>query len=179
MNAGIDYGMGRTNIDFESGLRYGVISMGDVMQAWSDESEGDYGKACCPKCGNDALEYEDTRESQAYHKYGRGCHDWMCERCGLIFDSADAYPEEAICYFVDTDEYTIQTCLDSDLIVTKAPYFTRASYCSPCVPGACDLNDAHEDGAECFCLGHDWFDDGVAPYPVYSVATRELVAAGA
>jgi hypothetical protein len=24
-----------------------------------------------------------------------------------------------------------------------------------------------------YCLGHDWFDDGRAPYPVYSVETGE------
>lgn len=27
-----------------------------------------------------------------------------------------------------------------------------------------------------YCFGHDWFEDGVAPYPVYSVETGELVS---
>jgi len=29
----------------------------------------------------------------------------------------------------------------------------------------------------CYCFGHDWFEDGKAPYPVYSVETGELVEA--
>jgi len=39
MSAGIDYGRGQTNIDHETGIRYGVIPVNDVLQAWSDESE--------------------------------------------------------------------------------------------------------------------------------------------
>lgn len=31
MNAGIDYGMGKTNIDQETGIRYGVINQGEVL----------------------------------------------------------------------------------------------------------------------------------------------------
>jgi hypothetical protein len=36
---GIDYGRGKTNIDLETGIRYGVISQNDVLQAWADCSE--------------------------------------------------------------------------------------------------------------------------------------------
>ena len=32
-----------------------------------------------------------------------------------------------------------------------------------------------EDGERAYCFGHDWFEDKAAPYPVYSVATGELV----
>lgn len=35
---------------------------------------------------------------------------------------------------------------------------------------------AAESGVKTYCVGHDWFEDGKAPYPVYSVATGELVA---
>ncbi len=28
-----------------------------------------------------------------------------------------------------------------------------------------------------YCLGHDWFEDGKSPYPVYSVETGELIEA--
>jgi hypothetical protein len=41
-NAGIDYGRGLTNIDTETGIRYGVISQNEVLQAWADSSEPDY-----------------------------------------------------------------------------------------------------------------------------------------
>ena len=40
---GIDYGLGKTNIDKTSGIRYGVISQHSVGQAWYDESEAYYG----------------------------------------------------------------------------------------------------------------------------------------
>ena len=40
---GIDYGMGRTNIDKSNGIRFGVISMHEVSQFWSEDSEADYG----------------------------------------------------------------------------------------------------------------------------------------
>ena len=39
---GIDYGRGITNIDTKTGIRYGVISMNEVTQAWCDSSEGVY-----------------------------------------------------------------------------------------------------------------------------------------
>ena len=41
--AGIDYGMGTSNIDHNTGIRYGVISQNEVLQAWADSSEPDYG----------------------------------------------------------------------------------------------------------------------------------------
>jgi hypothetical protein len=36
---GIDYGRGLTNIDKDTGIRYGVIHNGEVLQAWCDSSE--------------------------------------------------------------------------------------------------------------------------------------------
>jgi hypothetical protein len=31
------------------------------------------------------------------------------------------------------------------------------------------------DGPKTYCLSHDWFDGGVAPYPVYDVGTDKIV----
>jgi hypothetical protein len=36
MDAGIDYGLGQSNIDRANGIRYGVISQHDVIEAWGD-----------------------------------------------------------------------------------------------------------------------------------------------
>ena len=44
MGAGIDYGRGQTNIDHKTGIRYGVISQNEVLQAWCDSSEPYYGE---------------------------------------------------------------------------------------------------------------------------------------
>ena len=60
---------------------------------------------------------------------------------------------------------------------TRSPYFTRAAFCSPCAPGACHLANPREDGERAYCPGPDWFDDeNPAPFPIYSVATGEIVA---
>ena len=48
---GIDYGRGLVNIDHETGIRYGVISQHEVLQAWADESELD-----CTGCDLDEFE---------------------------------------------------------------------------------------------------------------------------
>ena len=61
----------------------------------------------------------------------------------------------------------------------RSPYVAFGPFCSPCVPGAvtlhgdvetaCQYDD--ETGIRAYAFGHDWFEDGVAPYRVYSVAT--------
>ena len=54
-NAGIDYGHGQTNIDTKTGIRYGVISQMNILDAWCEESEPYYGKfALCPHCGGNS-----------------------------------------------------------------------------------------------------------------------------
>jgi hypothetical protein len=177
MGAGIDYGMGRTNIDVKTGIRYGVISQHSVGRAWYDDAEADYGTPHCPKCGNDAIAYvgdTDFEEAEEMDT-GPGCADFMCLPCKYVFDSQDAYSEEPLGYSYTSDEYELSDCLDSDIIVTRSPYYTLAPYCSPCVPGACSLDSACEDGAKAYCLGHDWFEERKAPYPVYSVETGEQI----
>lgn len=55
MSKGIDYGLGVTNIDLQTGIRYGVINQHEVLQAWCDSSEADYGEPHCGRCGNEAV----------------------------------------------------------------------------------------------------------------------------
>ena len=160
MSAGIDYGMGRTNRDPENGIRYGVISQHSVSQAWSDCAEPDYGKAHCPKCGNDAMQYLAIHEPFA--QFGRGCADYACEDCEITFDSSESFPDEAQGWSYNDEGYKLADCLDSDIFVLKSPYYTHAQFCSPCVPGAGNLDSHDPDGAQTYCLGHDWFEDGKA-----------------
>ena len=104
------------------------------------------------------------------------------EHIGNAYDSGEIDP------LYEHDGYKITKCLDCDLMILKSPFYTYAQYCSPCVPGAGNLNHpfdgpienwckaAEEAGfPKVFCLGHDWFDDNTAPYPVFSVATNEQV----
>lgn len=141
----IDYGYGLTNINHETGIRYGVISQRDVVEAWGDAV------AIFP-C--DACDCEKDENGELID--GRNC---------------DAEP---IGWEYDHGGYHAMDCLDSDVIVViRSPFYTHAPLCSPCLPGAGNLNGATDDSTfEAYCFGHDWFPSGVAPYRVFGVITH-------
>jgi hypothetical protein len=152
---GIDYGAGKTNLDVKTGIRYGVISMHDVMQAWCDSSEPYYP---CEDC--------DIKSEQGDDQ------DPICDGC------------EPSSWFLDDGDYQAESCFDgTEIMIYKSPYFTAGKYCSPCAPGAINLNDAcKETPLESFdnisyCFGHDWFDAEKAPYRVWEVKTGKEVFA--
>ena len=176
---GIDYGHGNTNRDAKTGIRYGVISQHSVTQAWCDSAEPDYGDPHCPKCGNAAVNSGELPEESENWDIAKGaCSDWGCLRCEYVFDAQDAFGEEPIGWNYDGDGYKLTDCLDSDIFVLESSFYTFAQFCSPCVPGAGNLDNAMEDGVQTYCLGHDWFEDGKAPYKVFSVETgKEILPA--
>ena len=164
----IDYGMGKTNIDRATGIRYGVLSQDAVLQAWADSSEPDYGVPFCPYCG-DELEDWDER---------------LCLACGRELDPEDWDFTGPSCFYCQEDGYEAGTCLDTDIMIYKSPYFTYGEFGSPCVPGAIVLEENAGDfqrkfhnlsltDGRAYCFGPDWFEDGVAPYPVFRVDTGE------
>lgn len=178
-NTGIDYsGIGSTiNRDKDSGIRYGVIPANDIGQAWYDSAEPDYGDPTCPKCGNPVKEAKG--EYAKYTHANHQCSDYVCHGCKYVFGSESAYSDEPV-GGQNVDDGTVKAHEDSsgDVWVFKSPYFTYAQFCSPCAPGACHLRNPLDEPSEpnrCYCLGHDWFEDGKAPYPVYSVETGEIV----
>lgn len=145
---GIDYGRGMTNIDHENGIRYGVISMHDVCQAWCDCSEPEYP---CDECiGND-----DTETMR------------MCDICepSLWFYNEEGYMAES-CF---------DGC---EIMIYKSPFYSYGAFCSPCVPGAINLTDTRilgEGDVKAYCFGHDWFEGGKAPYRVFRVSDGKEV----
>jgi len=163
----IDYGNGKTNINLTTGIRYGVIPVNEVMQAWSDSSEPFYGDPlACPYCGNDSgTDFEQI-------EYG----ETSCESCGKTFYEMDFDCVEPVSWVFDGEGYQAETS-DNDIFLTSSPYFTYADFCSPCAPGAVYLLNRMlpNDNNKGYCFGHDWFDGGEAPYPVYSVENGELV----
>lgn len=185
LKKGIDWSLGQANFDHETGIHYGVISRNSVMPECLDDVEYDYGKPSCPKCGNDAYDlvdfgkqnpnFDENDEQWEHAKFDTD--DYVCPDCHYIFGSDSAYSDEPLGFTYDQDGYQLTDCLDTDIFVLKSPYYTYAQYCSPCVPGAGNLDTPCDDGVKCYCLGHDWFDDGIAPYPVYRVSDDvQLVA---
>lgn len=175
MSIGIDYGMGQTSIDHETGIRFGVISSHSVTQAWADSSEAQYGEPHCPWCGDSVADTSGQGDDD-YEQYEHGCADYVCHSCKHTLDAGDVFPEEPLGYTLDDTEYQAEDCLDSDIMITKSLYYTYAPFCSPCVPGAGNLDDIQTTridattGVKTYCFGHDWFEDGKAPYRVFRVA---------
>ena len=175
-NVGIDCGMGVTNIDSESGIRYGIISQHSVSSWALSDMESDYGKPTCQECGNKLVEYNDDQHNE-YAKT-HGCVDYACETCHAAYEACDCYPDEALGIYIDTDTEQVVDCLDTDLMVIKSEYYTYAQYCSLCMPGAGNLdNPLSEDvGIKTYALGPDWFDsDNPCPYPIWRVVDNTRV----
>lgn len=126
---GIDYGLGKTNIDTKTGIRYGVISQHSILQAWADSSE---------PCWEEGEEQDEDTEPAGYA--------------------------------VDAGEYLAESCLDNDVLLVKSPYYTFTQFCSPCVPGAGNLDLPIDEGVKTYAFGHDWFESDKAPYRVYRVS---------
>jgi len=167
---GIDYSLGQSNVDKATGIHYGVISQHSIPYEYQEDFEQYYGEPTCPKCGNVAVDYEEPKheEYEAYTEHS--CADYACETCKHYLDSQYVFSEESLGFSYERDGYQLTNCLDSDIFVLKSPFYTFAQYCSPCVPGAGNLDTPVENGVKTYCLGHDWFENGKAPYPVYSVA---------
>jgi len=176
MSKGIDYGMGKTNIDHKTGIRYGVIPQNDVLQAWADDSEAVYPDPEmieCPECEGSGT----MADTSGGTPEGFTCDCPECEGSGEVQDDEAYENSEPTHYEYTQDGYNATCGDDGDIFITKSPYYTRAKFCSPCAPGACYLRDYIEDGEKAYCFGHDWFEDGKAPYPVYRVADDTLVEA--
>lgn len=173
---GIDYGMG-ANIDPQTGIHCGVICLRSLHAYAIDDFEPDYGEPHCPKCGNDAIPVDQISEDD-FDIYERAAHDeadYACTGCEYVFGGESAYGDEPIAYVLDNDEYQASLDADNDVFILKSPYYTHAQYCSPCAPGAGHLDNPCPTGPRTYCFGHDWFDGGKAPYPVYRVSDDTLV----
>ena len=175
--AGIDYGLGKSNINAETGIRYGVISQNsaelnpdaieDIYQHGRDLSFEQYQQDIKDKLRSALSDYfsdvkwGDKKESKL---------DIAVNDCWEVIEenANDQYEGDGSNMLYESDGYKIQTT-ETEFIILESPYFTRAQYCSPCFPGAGNLNTYCVDGPKTYCLGHDWFEGEKAPYPVFSV----------
>ncbi len=182
-NPGIDYGLGQTNIDQRNGIRYGVISQHSVGEYWFESSEADYGDPTCGVCGNPAVSMDVIEaETDEWEREPHEGDDYACETCKRVFGSESAYGEDPIGHTFEDSEYRLSSCLGSDIMILSSPYYAFAPFCSPCVPGAGNLDSAVEDGSDVdsgvktYALGHEWFESGKAPYLIYRVSDNTLVS---
>jgi hypothetical protein len=137
-------------------------------------------------------------------EYGAG-GDYACANCKILLDAEDVYPEEPVGHAMVDDEYRAIIDSNNDVFVLKSPYYTYCQFCSPCAPGAGHLehpcfifvqlrfprsrkrrirrkwkkqmknHGLFPLGVKTYCLGHDFFNNDKAPYPVFAVKTGQRV----
>ena len=128
---GIDYGNGKANIDVETGIRYGVISYNKIDQ----------------EALNDIYQ---NGENLDYNNYVKELLD-EGKTEEEIEELTEFYEEDNDTYEYKANGYEILTT-DLGLYIIKSPYTTTCRFCSPCCPGAGDLDNYLEDGVETYCL---------------------------
>lgn len=197
--AGINYaGLSGTNCDASNGVRYGVISQNsvspDALDSITQDGEDLAWKEALAEAiaeaKKEAREDAIAKGEDAEDAENDVNEDDVSESLSMNWESSFSN------YVYEQDGYKMTGCLDNDLFVLKSPFFTFAQFCSPCVPGAGNLNSPFESSKNqqslngkdyakeaqdasfprVYCLGHDWFDNG-APYAVFSVETGKLILA--
>lgn len=179
ISRGIDYsGHDSTiNRDIETGIRYGVIpqnaiypdSLGQIFEGRNlgyELAESELKNKLRDVLSDYFSDYKHNNVSQL---------DMAVEDA---FNSLDDWTHNLELngpYYWTEKGYALQTNDCEDVWVFKSPFYTHAQFCSPCAPGACYLLNPCEQGEQAYCLGHDWFEDGTAPYPVFSVKTNEEI----
>lgn len=225
--AGIDYGLGQSNIDKSTGIRFGVVAQNschpeaveDIFQNGTDvafaQAKKDFLDVVVERIhhwfNNHSFLNVDEKKQRAKFKEIvleglKNCagsslservaedttENWgkTSERDEIIQDAqaavdnhfGDHYESDGGLndYTYEKDGYQLTGCLQTDLFIIKSKFYSYAQFCSPCVPGAGNLDSpmGPETGApRCYCLGHDWFEHDKAPYRVWRVEDHvELIA---
>lgn len=156
------------NINPETGIRFGVICPSDV-ENWYDWSSAVVDDKC-PYCQGTNVNLTDEVN---------GCY--TCEGCKATFmeDESEDFTEVGREYI--TERYkAIQLVEGENIVVEKSPYFTYSRLCSPCYPNAGDLASGiaivvdESSGYKTYCFGHTWYENGIAPFPIYRVSDGTL-----
>lgn len=174
-------------------FHHGIIHM-NALSGWAwDSMEFDYGEPTCPKCGNEAVDAESDapldemqegeteenrehdREALGYETLHHACGDYACDSCRILFDGEDAYSDEALGHGLDDGEYVGRVNDNGYLHLVRSPYYTLTQFCSPCYPGAGNMDTPCITGIKTYCLREDWFEDQECPYPIWSCKTGKLV----
>jgi len=134
---GIDYGNGKCNIDLDTGIRYGVIGYNTISSEALDDI---HMRGFNVSYDNYIKELEAAGKTEEE-----------------IEEMVEFYESDNDTYEYKADGYEIITS-GLGLFVIHSPYTTTCKFCSPCCPGAGDLDNCIDDGVETYCLGPEWFD---------------------
>jgi hypothetical protein len=89
----------------------------------------------------------------------------------------DRYDGDGHDWLWEKDGYTLSNCLQSDVFVSRSPYYSIVAFCSPCCPGAGNLDSPCESGVKAFALGPEFFDsESPCPYSIYRVSDGKEVS---
>jgi hypothetical protein len=184
---GIDYSLGTANFDPKTGIRYGLIHHGTVGSAWYDESDC-YTNAPNEKEIAEAIINDDKETLQAlYADFGieeifepdtdiEEMNDILSEKFWDIAECSE--------FYIDRNGLkATQSAESPDIWVIKSPFYTYGQFCSPCAPGAINLDNPLSDlpdselpkNNRAYCLDFSWFEDGKAPYRVFRVSDNTEV----
>lgn len=156
------------NFDETTGIRYGVISPHSIS-SWSLDEIYQNGTDPQYEMGLDQL-MTDLKEFCEIHNlnYDHINRDTFVD----VFNDSYESDGSGIMDYSDS-EYSLHVSGDNfGIFVMKSPYYTYCRSCSPCAPGAGDLDasfdpDEHEitEGYHrALCLGSEWFDKEDSEY---------------
>lgn len=161
------------NYDEKTGIRYGVISphsvspyaLDDVYQNGTDPH---YESMC-----SELRVFAGDIAGQSQYPISEDLQEKIADL--LIDGLSEGYenPDGQMDY--TNKEYSLHVSGDNfGIFVMRSPYYTFCRECSPCAPGAGDLNTPIEKPGlghdYTYCLGPEWFEDNKAPYRVFRVA---------
>lgn len=183
------------NFDETTGIRYGVISphsispfaLDDIYQKGTDP----YYEEMCREVRVYAGEIAGNSPFPISEDLQDKIADLIIEDRGEMWENPDGQMD-----YSDM-EYSLHVSGDNfGIFVMKSPYYTYCRGCSPCAPGAGDLDSpvdmpdlankdmiryidqfgtAHKIAEKTLCLGPDWFENEKAPYRVFRVDNDEEV----
>ncbi len=172
MDTGIDYGLGKTNIDKKTGIRYGVIGYNSFSAEAFDEIIYNARNLSYENYIRETTEEIKNELENVLRNYLHGGDpEWIVNhiRENIEESLAESYTENGDCFLYEKDGYTIETT-DLGLYILKSPFITFTRFCSPCCPGAGDLDSPLKGGIPTYCLGDDWFDEYTpCKYPIFEV----------
>jgi len=132
-----------TNTNPKTGIAYGVVALNSLAE-WVTDEFMDRGVNLTSTAAFDEFTLENPDADEA-----------------AIQDFWDGYMAEEEEYELHADgmHLLLGHLGGASLVwVLESPVTTRARPCSPCVPGAGDLDNKSDGGIECYDLPADWYD---------------------